>query len=287
MEDIPSEYQQFLHSEQTVSTFDAVLDELDAMVGLLPVKEFIQRQIHRLQFEQLQQERGIQGKPRSLHTVFTGNPGTGKTTVAQLMGRVLKSLDILNKGHVVVTSRADLVASYVGQTAPKTRAKIEEALDGILFIDEAYTLSRGGETDFGPEAIDELVNSILQYQDRLVVIVAGYPEEMNQFLDRNPGLRSRFTQHLEFPDYSIEELLEILRRLAHAERIALPPEVEQLAQNFLRTLYISNPQGFGNARAVENLFHDMRERLAVRTMTLEDVQVDAELNFHATDVPIR
>ncbi len=285
VEDIPEIYQEYLTSTDDVSELEAVLQELDAMVGLTPVKDFIRRQINRLQLEQRQRERGIQSKPRSLHTVFTGNPGTGKTTVARLMGRVFKALGILNKGHVIVTSRADLVAGYVGQTAPKTRAKIEEALDGVLFIDEAYTLSRGSEQDFGQEAIDELVNSILQYQDRLVVIAAGYPNEMRQFIERNPGMRSRFTQYLEFPDYSLDELLKILKRATQIEDFVLSLEAEQQIRTYLHTLHDQNPHGFGNARAVENLLHDMKDRLATRIMTLENQTEEDEFTFQLEDVP--
>ncbi len=284
-EDIPEIYQEYLTSTDDISELEAVMQELDALVGLSPVKTFVHRQINRLQLEQRQRERGIHPRSRSLHTVFTGNPGTGKTTVAGLMGRVFKALGVLQKGHVVVTSRADLVAGYVGQTAPKTRAKIEEALDGVLFIDEAYTLSRGSEQDFGQEAIDELVNSIVHYQDRLIVIVAGYPDEMRQFIERNPGMRSRFTQYLDFPDYALDELLEILRRAVQAEDLALSPKAEQQASSYLRTLHEHSQHGFGNARAVENLLHEMTDRLATRIALHNTSPDDDDFTFQAEDVP--
>lgn len=201
------------------------------------------------------------------------------------MGRVFKALGILAKGHVVVTSRADLVAGYMGQTAIKTRAKIEEALDGVLFIDEAYTLSRGSEQDFGQEAIDELVNSILPHQDRLVVILAGYPHEMRQFIERNPGMRSRFTQYLDFPDYSLDELLEILRRAAQREGFTLSPEAEQQARALLHSLHQRNPRGFGNARAVGNLLDAMIDHLSSRIMSHENETEEDDFTFLAEDVP--
>jgi S1-C subfamily serine protease len=215
--------------------------------------------------------------------VFTGNPGTGKTTVARLMGQLFKALGILRKGHVIETSRADLVAGYVGQTAPKVEAKIKEALDGVLFVDEAYTLSRGDERDFGQEAIDTLVRRMEDYRDRLVVVVAGYPEEMRRFIERNPGLQSRFTRYVGFPDYTLDELLDIFRRMAQEEGFSLSEDAEAQTRQYLGALQQQNPQGFGNGRTVRNLFEEMKERLAEREAGSE--AWSDSLVFTADDVP--
>jgi len=280
-EDIPGNYRSFLRP--VIPKVEELLHDLDALVGLQSVKDFVRRQVRVLQLEHRQRQHGRSPKPRSLHMVFTGNPGTGKTTVARLMGQLFKALGILRKGHVIETSRADLVAGYVGQTAPKVEAKIKEALDGVLFVDEAYTLSRGDERDFGQEAIDTLVRRMEDYRDRLVVVVAGYPEEMRRFIERNPGLQSRFTRYVGFPDYTVDELLDIFRRMAQEEGFDLSQGAEAQTREYLGALQQQNPQGFGNGRTVRNLFEEMKERLAEREAGSE--AWSDSLIFTAEDVP--
>jgi replication-associated recombination protein RarA len=211
------------------------------------------------------------------HMLFVGNPGTGKTTVARLTGRIYYSLGFLRKGHCVEVSRADLVAGYVGQTALRTRERIREALDGVLFIDEAYSLNRKAVDDFGQEAIDTLVKAMEDYRGRLVVIAAGYPGPMAAFITCNPGLRSRFTSTVYFPDFSSGELGEILTRLASQEKYLITPPVLALARQSLEGTK-SHVENFGNARLVCSFYEQMKTRLAGRIMNNVDLQKSGELS---------
>jgi AAA+ superfamily predicted ATPase len=224
------------------------------------------------------------------HIVFTGNPGTGKTTAARLIGQIYHSLGRLRKGHCVEVSRADLVAGYVGQTAIKTSEKIQDALDGVLFIDEAYALNGHTENDFGREAIDTLVKGIEDHRERLVVVVAGYTEPMERFLRSNPGLKSRFNNHIIFSDYSKWELGQILEKMVESEGFILHSEVLETAKNYLEQSEICGGH-FGNGRSVRNLFGEMKLCLARRMMTTdqyedkESIDKDVLVTFSIEDVP--
>ena len=206
------------------------------------------------------------------------------------MGKIYRSLGVLRKGHCVEVSRADLVAGYVGQTALKTREKIAEALDGVLFIDEAYSLSSGAATDFGREAIDELVKSMEDQRERLVVVVAGYPGPMQQFMETNPGLASRFGQPVCFPDFDLSELQTILAHLADSEGYLIPPPVMDLAGNYLMAAKMMNIAQFGNARSVHHLFDRMKSSLATRIMqsyapAVQQGPYDYLVTFKPEDLP--
>jgi len=185
---------------------------------------------------------------------FFGNPGTGKTTVARLMGRIYKSLGLLRRGHVVECDRGRLVAEYVGQTAVRTHAMIDSALDGILFIDEAYALAGRGAEDFGSEAIETLLKRMEDDRDRLIVIVAGYTGPMEEFINSNPGLESRFTNYLNFPDYQPDDLAEIFQRMAAQSGLVCSPETESNVLTLCANLYAARNEQFGNAREMRNLF---------------------------------
>ena len=197
---------------------EELLTELDALVGLEQVKTDVRRLTSLLRIQRLREERGLPTLETSHHLVFTGNPGTGKTTVARLLSQILRALGIVSKGHLVETDRSGLVAGYVGQTAPRTRGVLESALGGTLLIDEAYALARGSEQDFGREAIDTLVKFMEDHRDDLAVIAAGYPDEMAMLIDTNPGLRSRFTRTIHFPDFTTEELIAIFESMSAANR---------------------------------------------------------------------
>jgi SpoVK/Ycf46/Vps4 family AAA+-type ATPase len=285
-EDFSKIYQQYL--TPPVPEIDDVLKELNELVGLNKIKDFVRMQIAQIKLQKHRIAQGHQLNPRSLHMVYLGNPGTGKTTVAKLMGRIFKTLGILRKGHVVVASSADLIAQYVRQTGPKTREKIKEALDGILFIDEAYDLTKGNENsqDFGKEAIAELIQGMENYRDRLIVIVAGYPAKMQTFIDSNEGIRSRFIEYVKFEDYSSNELIEILHRMGQSEGYGLSSTAVEAARIYLENLRKKRKASFGNAREVRNLLQKMTDRLALRLAESGDFGAEGEtLEIVVEDVP--
>jgi hypothetical protein len=241
---------------------EELLDELDALVGLEHVKADVRRLSSLLRVQKLRAERGLPTLEVSNHLVFTGNPGTGKTTVARLLSQILRTLEIVSKGHLVETDRSHLVAGFVGQTAVRTREVMESALGGTLLIDEAYALARGSEQDFGREAIDAIVKFMEDHRDDLAVIAAGYPEEMATLIDANPGLKSRFTRTIHFPDYSTEELIAIFESMSAAHQYHL----DESGALKLAEVIDAEPRGrgFGNARFVRNLFEAAVGRQADR-----------------------
>ena len=243
---------------------DDVIATLEAMVGLAPVKREVNALIARLELEQRRRAEGLPVSAISQHMVFTGPPGVGKTEVARAIGEIFRSLEVLRKGHLVEVDRAALVAGYVGQTAAKTLEKCREALDGVLFIDEAYTLASGGGSgsDFGKEAIDTLLKFMEDNRDRIIVIVAGYTNDMRRFIDTNPGLAGRFTKTIEFPPYSPKDLCEILKRMAARQHFTLPEGFEAALTPWLAQR--SRSEDWSNAREMRTLLEKAREAQAAR-----------------------
>ena len=240
------------------------MDELNGMIGLKRVKTEVASLRNFVIVQKQREKNGLKGMKVSYHCVFSGNPGTGKTTVARIVAGIYKELGILKKGHLVEVQRSDLVAEYVGQTAPKTNAKIDEALDGVLFIDEAYTLSKGHENDFGKEAIDTLLKRMEDDRNRLVVILAGYKNEIKGFINSNPGLESRFNRYINFEDYTADELVQIfLSNIRHAQ-YKITQDAFSSVQGMIDQAVATKTPHFGNGRYVRNLFEKIIQKQSDR-----------------------
>ena len=242
----------------------SILEEIENLVGLENVKKLIFEIQAYIEIQKKRKEENLASDPLVLHMIFKGNPGTGKTTVARCIARLFKELDVLKKGHVIEIERADLVGEYIGHTALKTREQIQRALGGVLFIDEAYSLARGGEKDFGKEAIDCMVKAMEDYKDQLILVLAGYKKEMEWFLQSNPGLRSRFPIHINFPDYSINELLEIAELMLNQRQYRLSTEARIFLKSTLQEKMTLGHEHSGNARMVRNLIEKAIRLQAVR-----------------------
>ena len=260
-----------------------LLAELDGYIGLESVKKEVRSLINVVKVHKLRREQELPNADLSLHMVFTGNPGTGKTTIARLMARIYHSLGILSKGQLVEVDRSGLVAGYVGQTALKTAKVLESALGGVLFIDEAYALNGSGDNDFGQEAIDTVLKAMEDHRDDLVVIVAGYDGLMERFIHSNPGLESRFNRFLHFDDYSPEELLEMFRMRCRKACYTADEAAEEQVRAFLKEEN-THARSFGNGRGVRNLFEQILVQQANRLAAMETVTREQLMELTADDV---
>ncbi len=259
-----------------------LLAELDSYVGMDAIKTEVRSLINMVQVYKLRREHDLPTTDMSLHMVFSGNPGTGKTTVARIMSRIYHSLDILSKGQLVEVDRSGLVAGYVGQTALKTQKVIEKAMGGVLFIDEAYALNGKSENDFGQEAIDTILKAMEDHRDDLVVIVAGYTELMDRFIHSNPGLESRFNRFLMFEDYTPEQMVAIFKMQCKKGCYVLAQGTEELVRDFIAEE--SADDSFGNARGVRNLFEHILVAQNNRLAKMENVTRDDLMQILPDDV---
>lgn len=268
------------NSDNTASekTTEELLAELNGLVGLEEVKKDVNSLVNLIKVRKLRKERGIKEIDMSLHMVFSGNPGTGKTTVARLLSEIYRSIGLLSKGHLVETDRSGLVAGYVGQTALKTKQVIESALGGVLFIDEAYALTENrGENDFGGEAIDTLLKAMEDNRDDFIVIVAGYPDLMDGFVCSNPGLKSRFNKYIYFPDYSPEELLAMLEMRCKSGDYILSADAREYAKGYFERRVENKPENFANGRDVRNFFEKAAVNQADRLASIIDGEISDEV----------
>ncbi len=264
----PAQAQQPAQEEEPPEDIEDLKKELNEYIGLDSIKKEVESLINLVTVQKLRKENGLPVNDLSLHMVFSGNPGTGKTMIARLMARIYKSLGILSKGHLVEVDRSGLVAGYVGQTAIKTGEVIQKALGGVLFIDEAYALTTKGGNDYGQEAVDTLLKAMEDHRDDLIVIVAGYIELMEDFVHSNPGLESRFNRFLHFEDYTIDEMIAIFEMRCHKSGYTLADDARDLLRGLLALLSL-DVKSFGNARGVRNLFERAVSAQANRLATQE------------------
>ena len=249
------------------------MEDLNELIGLSSIKHDVKELTDFAKVQKLRRDEGMKSVPVSLHLVFTGNPGTGKTTVARIISRIYKQIGVLSKGQLVEVDRSGLVAGYVGQTALKTQEKINKALGGVLFIDEAYSLAQENDA-FGQEAIDTILKAMEDHRDDLVVIVAGYTEPMENFINSNPGLKSRFNKYIEFPDYSVDELEEIFKMNLNKYEYELEEDAKKHIRQMISTRKLTRLDNFANAREIRNLFEEIVTNQARRIAKLENPTSD-------------
>lgn len=260
-------------------TLDELLDQLHALCGLDRVKKEVQNQIARVRMQKLREKKGKRSDPISLHMAFLGNPGTGKTTVARLIGKLYHAIGILSEGQLVEVDRSGLVAEYIGHTEKKTQAVINRAMGDVLFIDEAYALANRGDNDFGNQAIEVLLKNMEDRRENLLVIVAGYPEPMKQFIRSNPGLESRFKNIIHFEDYNGTELMEIFRSFCENNDYIITPPAADYALAYFNQLYARRGANFGNARDARNFYERVLTAKAVRELSMPDDDCDDEITI--------
>lgn len=266
---------------------EIIIQELHSLIGLTEVKNLISEIHAYIQIQKRREKEKLCTDSLVLHMVFQGNPGTGKTTVARIMGKLFRAIGVLSKGHLIEVERADLVGEYIGHTAHKTREQIKRAAGGILFIDEAYSLARGGEKDFGKESIDVLVKAMEDQKESLVLILAGYKHEMEWFIRTNPGLYSRFPLHITFPDYTVEELLKIGELMLKKRQYKLAPEAYTVLRYLLTEQVARGNQNEGNARLVRNLIERAIRRQAVRLVKRPRLTREELMSICPEDLRIR
>lgn len=261
---------------------EEALKELNSLIGLNKVKQIINELYALSQLQNKRKKEGLIVEPIVLHMIFKGNPGTGKTTVARILGKLLKGIGVLERGHVIEVERADLVGEYIGHTAHRVRENVKKALGGILFVDEAYSLARGGEKDFGKEAIDTLVKEMEDSKDKFILILAGYKDEMEYFLRTNPGLRSRFPIQIDFPDYTIDELIQIAELMVKNRQYQFTESAKKKIMKYL--IYDNNSREIGNARLIRNIIERSIRKHAVRILNKKNITREDLITIDSIDI---
>lgn len=271
--------------EANDESLEEVLVDLEKLIGLENIKKEINILVNYIKVEKMRSQQGMVSTKPSFHLVFQGPPGTGKTTVARLLGRIFKAMGVIGKGHVIEVDRSHLIGQYVGQTGPKTNEVIDSALNGVLFIDEAYTLNSGsGGNDFGSEAIATLLKRMEDERDRLIVVVAGYKEDMDKFLKSNSGLQSRFNRYMDFVDYSPIELMQIFQLFSSSNNYQISERAKQVLSSFFEQIYLNRDKNFGNGRTVRNVFEKVVESQANRISVLADINEESLIGIEQEDV---
>lgn len=265
---------------------ERIQKELNSLVGMEKIKLFVNEIYAWIYINQCRKDFGLKQEKQALHMLFKGNPGTGKTSVARLLSKLFYEMNVLSKGHLIEAERADLVGEYIGHTAQKTRDLVKKAIGGILFIDEAYSLARGGEKDFGKEAIDTLVKAMEDNHDDFMLILAGYPREMEHFLTLNPGMPSRFPVVISFPDYTNDELLKITRQMVHERDYLISKDAEWKFKQIIERARVHHHGAFSNARYVRNLIEKAIRKQAVRLLKEQHLERKQLMMITASDIQL-